>query len=171
MLKVLHDEQFDEIFQIIEQSFPIDEYRPYESQRALLSQPHYRIFAYEKDRELAGFLATWEGPEFIFIEHFAVKERFRNGGLGSKLLQDFLKQQTKPVVLEIELPEGELEKRRANFYKRNGFNLNPWSYVQPALAKGQSPVPLVIMSYPEPLQDQQFQSFKDWVYTNVYSFI
>jgi hypothetical protein len=43
--------------------------------------------------------------------------------------------------------------------------------VQPALAKDQSPVPLVIMSYPEPLQEQQFQSFKDWVYTNVYSFI
>lgn len=40
MLKVLHEEQFDELFQIIEQSFPIDEYRPYESQRALLSQPH-----------------------------------------------------------------------------------------------------------------------------------
>ncbi|NCU18831.1 GNAT family N-acetyltransferase [Pallidibacillus pasinlerensis] len=171
MLKVLHEDQFDELFQIIEESFPIDEYRPYPSQRALLSQPHYRIFTYEKDQELAGFLATWEGPEFIFIEHFAVKTSFRNGGLGSKLLQEFLKQQTKPVILEIEPPEGELEKRRANFYKRNGFNPNPWSYLQPALAKDQSPVPLVIMSYPEPLEEHQFQSFKDWVYTYVYSVV
>ncbi len=170
MLTTLQEEQFEKLYQLIEESFPRDEYRPYETQRALLSHPHYQIYVYEKDHELAALFATWEGPQFVFLEHFAVKESFRNGGLGSKLLQVFLKQQEKPVVIEIEPPDGEIEKRRARFYERNGFILSQWDdYVQPALAKGQSPVPLVLMSYPKPLQEQEYQSFKNWVFKHVYS--
>jgi GNAT superfamily N-acetyltransferase len=169
MLTILQEEQFEILYQLIEDSFPCDEYRPYQTQRALLSHPHYQIYVYEKNHELAAFFATWEGPDFIFLEHFAVKESFRNGGLGSKLLQAFLKQQEKPIVIEIEPPEGEIEIRRASFYERNGFSLSKWGYVQPALAKGQGSVSLVLMSYPEPLQEQAYQSFKAWVFKHVYS--
>lgn len=169
MLTILQEEQFESLYQLIEDSFPSDEYRPYEAQRALLSHPHYQIYVYEKDHELAAFFATWEGPHFIFLEHFAVKESFRNGGLGSKLLQVFLKRQAKPIVIEIEPPEGGIEKRRASFYERNGFSHSQWGYVQPALAKEQSPVSLVLMSYPKPLQEQTYQSFKNWVFKHVYS--
>ncbi|WP_071394847.1 GNAT family N-acetyltransferase [Bacillus tuaregi] len=169
MLTFLQEEQFDDFYQLIEESFPLDEYRPYQTQRALLSHPHYQIHTYEKDYELAAIFATWEGPDFIFIEHFAVKASFRDGGLGSKLLQAFLKQHTKPIVLEIETPEGEIEKRRANFYERNGMILSQWGYNQPALAKGQSAVPIVLMSYPKPLQEQDYQSFKQWVFKHVYT--
>lgn len=169
MLTILQENQFEELFRLMEESFPTDEYRPYQLQQSLLSHPHYQIYVYKKDGKLVAFLAVWEGPNFIFLEHFAVKESFRNGGLGSKLLQTFVKQQTKPILLEIERPEGEIEKRRANFYERNGFNLTKWSYLQPALAKDQSPVPLVLMSYPMPIQEQQFKSFKNWVFKHVYS--
>ncbi len=169
MLTLLQEDHFESLYQLFEDSFPSDEYRPYHMQRSLLSDPHYQIYVYEKDHELAAFFATWEGPDFIFLEHFAVKLRFRNGGLGSKLLQAFLEQQVKPVVIEIEPPEGEIEKRRADFYKRNGFTLSGWGYVQPPLAKGQNPVSLVLMSYPKPLQEQAYQSFKNWVFNHVYS--
>ncbi|KAF0820959.1 MULTISPECIES: GNAT family N-acetyltransferase [unclassified Cytobacillus] len=169
MLTILQEEQFESFYQLMEDSFPRDEYRPYQTQRALLSHPNYQIYVYEKDHELAAFFAAWEGPDFIFLEHFAVKESFRNGGLGSKLLQEFLMQHEKPVVIEIEPPEGEIEKRRADFYERNGFSLSQWGYVQPALAKGQSSVALVLMSYPAPLQEQAYQSFKNWVFKHVYS--
>lgn len=169
MLTILREEQFDDFYQLMKDSFPIDEYRPCQKQRTLLSHPFYQIYVYEKDQELAAFFAAWEGLHFIFLEHFAVKASFRNGGLGSKLLQTFLKQQAKPVVIEIEPPEGEIEKRRARFYERNGFILSQWGYVQPALAKEQSPVSLVLMSYPNPLQEQEYLSFKDWVFKHVYS--
>ncbi|WP_338472896.1 GNAT family N-acetyltransferase [Niallia sp. XMNu-256] len=169
MLTILQEEQFEDLYQLIEESFPSDEYRPYQTQRALLSHPNYQIYVYKKDHELAAFFAAWKGPHFIFLEHFAVKASFRNGGLGSKLLQVFLKQQKKPIVLEIEPPEGEIEKRRASFYERNGFILSQWGYFQPALAKEQSPVSLVLMSYPEPLKEQEYQSFKNWVFKHVYS--
>lgn len=169
MLTILQAEQFEELYQLIKESFPNSEYRPYEKQRALLFHPDYQVYIYEENHELAAVFATWEGPDFIFLEHFAVKESFRNGGLGSKLLQAFIKQQVKPIVLEIELPEGEIEKKRAGFYERNGFILSQWNYVQPALAKGQSPVPVTLMSYPKPLQEQEYQSFKNWVFEHVYS--
>ena len=168
MLTILQEEQFENFYQLIEESFPSDEYRPYQTQRGLLSHPHYQIYVHEKDHELAAIFATWEGPDFIFLEHFAVKASLRDGGLGSKLLQTFLKQQAKPIVIEIEPPEGELEKRRASFYERNGFSLSQWGYVQPALAKEQSPVSLVLMSYPKPLQEQAYQTFKNWVFKHVY---
>ncbi|WP_066287508.1 GNAT family N-acetyltransferase [Bacillus sp. FJAT-29937] len=169
MLTILQEVQFENLYQLIEDSFPSDEYRPYQAQHALLSRPNYKIFVYEKDNKLAAFFATWEGPDFLFLEHFAVKESFRNDGLGSKLLQAFLEQQAKPIVIEIEPPEGGIEKRRAGFYERNGFSLSQWGYVQPALANGQSPVSVVLMSYPEPLQEQAYQSFKNWVFKHVYS--
>ncbi|WP_010280901.1 GNAT family N-acetyltransferase [Bacillus timonensis] len=169
MLTILQEERFEDLYQLFEDSFPSDEYRPYQMQRSLLSHPHYHIYVYEKDHELAAFFATWEGPDFIFLEHFAVKSSFRNGGLGSKLLQAFLEQHEKSTVIEIEPPEGEIEKRRAGFYERNGFSLSKWGYVQPALAKGRSPVSLVLMSYPQPLQEQAYQSFKNWVFKHVYS--
>lgn len=169
MLTILQEEQFEKFYQLIEDSFPSDEYRPYQTQRALLSHPHYQIYVYEKGQELAAIFATWEGPGFIFIEHFAVKASLRNVGLGSEILQAFLKQQTKPVILEIESPVGEIEKRRARFYERNGLNLSQWGYDQPALATGQSTVPVVLMSYPMPIQEQAYQSFKSWVFKHVYS--
>ena len=102
MLTILQEKQFENFYQLIEESFPIDEYRPYQTQRGLLSHPHYQIYVHEKDHELAAIFATWEGPDFIFLEHFAVKASLRDGGLGSKLLQTFLKQQAKPIVIEIE---------------------------------------------------------------------
>jgi len=169
MLSELKKEQFHDLFQLFEESFPQDEYRPYELQKALLSLPQYKVYVYEKDHVLGGFFATWEGPSFIFIEHFAVKESFRNNGLGSRLLQEFVKLAKKPIVLEVEPPKGDLQKRRVAFYERNGFKLNQWSYLQPALAKDQKPVPLVLMSYPRALEPKEFQLFKNWVFSLVYS--
>lgn len=171
MLKTFKEEQFDELYELMEASFPKDEYRPYPLQRALLTNPLYRLYVHEEKDELVAFFATWEGPEYIFLEHFAVKESFRNHGLGSKLLQDFLKQQEKPTVIEIEPPVGEMERRRAQFYMRNGFHLTPWGYHMPALAHGQNEVPLVLMSYPNPLTEQDFHVFKDWIFKNVYQSI
>lgn len=169
MLTTLKKEQFDELFTLITEAFPEDEHRGYDAQRALLDDPRYRVFTYEKDGEIGAFFATWEGPDFIFVEHFAVKESFRNGGLGSTLLQAFLQQHEKPVILEIEPPESGIEKRRAGFYVRNGFHLTDWGYTQPPFSEGRSPVPLVLMSYPKALSEQAFQSFKTWMFTHLYT--
>lgn len=169
MLTILQEEQFENLYRLMEDSFPANEHRGYLAQRVLLSHPLYQAYVYENKQEIGALFTTWEGPDFIYLEHFAVKENLRNDGLGSKLLQVFLQQQKKAVIIEIESPKGGDQKRRAEFYVRNGFSLSQWGYVQPEIAKGQGPVSVVLMSYPEPLQEQAYQSFKKWVFKHVYS--
>lgn len=168
MLQLLTIDQFDEFFELLSESFPKEEFRPYEQQLALLEKPYYKIYVHQQNEEIMALFATWEGPDFVFIEHFAVKETYRNGGMGSKLLQAFIKEQNKAVILESEDPETLIQKRRIEFYKRNNFILNAYGYLQPPFVKGQSTVPLLLLSYPQPLNDTTFHSFKEWAFKHVY---
>ena len=168
MLQLLIADQFDEFFEILSEAFPKAEYRPYEKQLALLDLPYYKIYTYEQDEKIAAFFAVWEGPSFVFIEHFAVKEAFRNGGLGARLLQAFTQLQSKPIILESEDPITEMQKRRIGFYKRNAFSKNEFGYLQPVLTEGEKTVPLILMTYPAVLDDVSFKLFKDWVFEKVY---
>ena len=95
------------------------------------------------------FRAVCEFDAFLFVEHFAVRKSCRNGGLGAVLLTQLTAQSRKPVILEVELPTGELEARRIAFYERNGFVMNPFEYMQPAMGEDRHAIPLRIMSYPK----------------------
>lgn len=160
---------FNEIFAIMEASFPVSEIRTYSGQRALLANPNYHLFA-EKDEEgrTLAFLAAWEFPELRFVEHIAVNPEVRSGGIGKKLMNSYIGRSDKPVLLEVEPPDGELEQRRIGFYERLGFYLNPYNYVQPPLRTGQAELPLRIMTHPEPVSSKQFQRFREILYTEVY---
>lgn len=160
---------FNEIFAIMEASFPVSEIRTYSGQQALLANPNYRLFT-EKDTEgrILAFLAAWELPALRFIEHIAVNPEVRGGGIGNRLMERYIRLSDKPVVLEVEPPDGELEQRRIGFYERLGFHLNPYSYVQPPLRAGQEDLPLRIMTYPRALNLKEFQRFRDILYTEVY---
>ncbi|WP_197284133.1 GNAT family N-acetyltransferase [Bacillus sp. JCM 19041] len=168
MLKKLEENQYPQFYQLMEDSFPVDERRPLKQQQSLLLREDYTVYIHEIDGEIAGFLAIWETSDFVFLEHFAVNTTFRNRGLGSKLIQALSAQIDKPIVIEIEPLEGDLEKRRAAFYERNGFHLSHYGYIQPPLAQGLKPVPLVLMSYPNPLSQENYTAFNDWVFSTVY---
>jgi len=168
MLQLLKPDQFDEFFKILSEAFPKAEYRPYEKQLALLNLPYYKIYTYEQDAKIAAFFAVWEGPSFVFIEHFAVKEAFRNGGIGAQLLQAFTQLQNKPIILESEDPTTEIQRRRIAFYERNAFFKNEFGYLQPVLTEGETTVPLILMTYPAILDEVTFKEFKTWVFEKVY---
>lgn len=89
MITTLAREEFDTVYSIMEESFPSDEYRPYEEQLALLEHDAYRIYVLRDDGRagIQAFLAVWEFADFAFIEHLAVAPACRNGGLGAQLLQ------------------------------------------------------------------------------------
>lgn len=169
MLKILLENDFEEMYQLMTASFPKDEYRPYSAQKSLWSDPAYHVYAhYGESRKLLAFLAVWNFEDFGFLEHFAVQPECRNTGLGSRLLQELSSLLKKPLCLEAELPDNELAKRRIAFYLRNGFCQNPYPYLQPALAEDQNPVPLCIMTSPCPLTQQEFLAIRDTLYTRVY---
>ena len=138
------------------------------AERKILDVSWYHLYGYRAHGELMAFLAVWEFDTFLFVEHFAVRKSCRNGGLGAVLLTQLTTQSRKPVILEVELPTGELEARRIAFYERNGFVMNPFEYMQPAMGEDRHAIPLRIMSYPKRLLADEFETMRDVLYCHVY---
>lgn len=165
----MDDILFDRVYAIMKASFPNIERRTYAGQKALLNDPRYRMLT-ETDHEgnVLAFLAAWEFPAFRFVEHIAVDPRTRGGGIGGRLMTAFLTQSEKPVVLEVEPPSNELQRRRVGFYERLGFLLNDYAYLQPPLQAGQPDFPLKLMSYPRRLTVAEFETCRETLYKHVY---
>ncbi len=161
-------ETFYDVFAIMEASFPPDEHRPREEQQALLQNPRYALHTIEEDGHTVAFAATWQLPNFWFVEHLAVAESHRNRGLGAALLARLQAGNSHRLCLEVELPENDLSRRRIAFYERNGFTFNPYPYTQPPISKGRAPVPLRLMSTGGPLTTTEFEAVRDTLYKDVY---
>ena len=73
------------------------------------------------------------------------------------------------VILEVELPYNEMNKRRIAFYERNGFNFNDFEYFQVPLNEGDKPLPLRIMSCPEKITKQEFEVIRQKLKNAVYN--
>ncbi|MBT2770862.1 GNAT family N-acetyltransferase [Halomonas sp. ISL-60] len=167
---MMFKEKFDQVFEIMKCSFPEAEYREYSEQKKLLSHSRYRLITEENEQnEVIGFLAGWEFEAIRYVEHVAVSPNIRGGGIGRQLMERFMKQSTKPVILEVELPDDELKRRRIGFYERLGFRLGDHSYVQPPLRVRQQTLSLQIMSYPVALTSTEFEMVRKLLYKEVYS--
>ncbi len=171
MLQKLNTKDFDKVYSLMQESFPPDERRTYEEQKALLNDQHYCIYTLQtpKAESIKAFIAIWRFNDFAFAEHFAVNPIYRNSGTGSAILREITKSLPCLLCLEVELPENELSKRRIDFYKRNGFFLNPYPYIQPPISNGRSPVPLMIMTYGCEVTEQKFKELKAVLYKYVYN--
>lgn len=168
------------------EAFPItDERRTLDAQLQVIKNPKYKVTFMEDHGELVGFLATWDlettdGHKWLFIEHTAVDRDLRNKGLGSvvggKVLMEAVKEAgalKKTVVGEIEPPTGDPKNtadRRASLYQRMGLKLNSdFKYIQPSYSAGQSPLPMVLVTFGEPVRDQkQFEDLRKVIHSTVY---
>ncbi|ANF97720.1 GNAT family N-acetyltransferase [Paenibacillus bovis] len=160
---------FNQVFDIMAQSFPVTEYRTYEEQQKLLADPRYRLLTETNEQgDIIAFLAGWELETVRYVENIAVSPHIRGGGIGKRLMERFLSLSGMPVVLEVEPPEDELQQRRIGFYERLGFHLEDYMYMQPPLRTGQSGMLLCIMSYPQPLTQERFHSIRQELYRHVY---
>ena len=168
MLTILKTSEFDAVFALMEASFPEDERRPFAEQRALLDNPVYKIYGLREGDAVIAFAAVYQFDAFTFVEHLAVAPSHRNQGLGALILQELGKITKNHICLEVEPPETEMATRRIVFYQRNGFSLCPYPYVQPAISKGRTPVPLQIMSTKGVLDKLEFEAVKKTLYEKVY---
>lgn len=169
MLTRLYEQDFDALYGIMKQSFPTDEMRPYDAQKALLKRDDF--FAYgvkDADGVLSAFITFWKMKGFTYGENFAVDKNLRGSGLGSKIISETVKLCGERFILEVEPPETETAKRRIAFYERAGFILNDYHYIQPPLAEGQNSVRLMIMSTGEKLTECEFNDVKTQLYKKVY---
>ncbi len=166
-MRLAKTEEFDQIFAILEENFPRDEHRGKTAQRAILSDPRYRIYVEGKVGEIQGFIGVWQLTGVTFIEHFAVAAPFRNKGLGAKMLHELCAFVAAPLCLEVELPDTALARRRISFYERNGFFYNDYPYAQPAFSPDRAAVPLRLMTS-SPLTAAEFKALKTVIYQEIY---
>ena len=168
-MEYLRVEDFDKIFRLMELSFIEDEYRNYEAQKHLLTLDNYTIFVeYHETGDVMAFIALWVFDAFVYIEHFVVNPKYRNRGLGGKLLTHILDKYDRRICLEVEHPEDALKIRRIEFYKRNGFYLNDYAYIQPPLSEGKAPLSLKIMTSHKSVDAAFFNEIKATLYEHVY---
>ncbi|MGN0696785.1 MAG: GNAT family N-acetyltransferase [Oscillospiraceae bacterium] len=169
MLQKLDINDFDRVYSLMEKSFPTDERRPYEKQKALLSDPLYSIYGVKSDLgDITAFITVWKFDGSAYVEHFAVDPNCRGGGIGSAVLRELVSQLPCLVCLEVELPETDIAKRRIAFYERSGFVTNSFPYIQPPYSEGQSSLPLIIMTSGRTVSEEEFEEIRGLLYKNVY---
>ena len=160
--------EFAEIYSAMERSFVREERRDREDAERLLSNERYSVFKIQDEGIDVGFITVWELSDFAFAEHFVVYENFRCRGYGAAALELIKKKFTR-VVLEVEPPVSDIQKRRFAFYQRCGFVPHREYYLQPPYRKSDEGVELVLMSYPESLY--QFDEAVKDIHTVVYGYI
>lgn len=150
-------------------SFPENERRDFFLVRELLADDdRFELYALLKDGVYAGFITSWLFEEFVYVEHFAIDESARNGGIGAKAMNQFLSLHEVPVVLEVEIPDGEMSKRRIGFYERLGFTLHPHVYHQPPYREGEGWLEMRLMTHGNIPLAESFEKVKSVIHQNVY---
>lgn len=150
-------------------SFPPEERRKFgEVEELLVENPRLTIDAFLKDGEYVGFVTSWQLDGFIYVEHFAIEEEKRNIGIGKDALTEFVSAKGVPVVLEVELPEDDMSRRRIGFYERIGFVLEPRSYGHPPYREGVEGIELYVMAYGDIDIKKEFERVRENLYAYVY---
>lgn len=155
---------------VYEYSFPADERRDFDKVKALLKENDaFRLALIEKDGTPVGLFAYWEWSDWRYVEHFAVDNTCRGGGIGAEVMQAFLQMSGTPVVLEVEHPDDEISRRRIGFYERQGFILQPaFDYIQPPYDSSKNPLHLYLMSFGMPGFSKQYPEIEKRLHKEVY---
>lgn len=159
-IKSIEDSLFQEAWSLYITSFPIDERRDIEVQELILKHTDYHFEVVVKGDEFIGFITWWKFDQLRFIEHFATLDVHRGKGYGKLILNELLSESDELTILEVELPNSELNQRRIKFYERLGFILNPYEYKQLPLRKEGVEVNLLVMSYPITLKESLLSEFE-----------
>ena len=118
----------------------------------------FKFEAIFDDEILSGF--SIGGIYQIFdISSISLSPKLRNGGYGQKVIQQFNDESDKQILLEVEKPEDEIKKRRIEFYKRYGFELNLHEYAHPPY-EGEEWVDLLVMTQSSKISKEQLDRFK-----------
>ena len=126
------------------------------------------FFVFKENDEVLALMAVWEFDDFVYVEHLAVDSKLRGKGVGSELIKNYLNKCDKRVFLEVEPPNCDISKKRVLFYEKLGFSFNDFYYLQQPLNHGDSPFRLNIMSYPESIDEKEFDTYKKDIYKDVY---
>lgn len=158
-------EEFPDIYSAMEQSFPKEEIRDLADATAVLDEERFFVYHTVSEGVRVGFITLWELDGFTFCEHLVTYPEHRSKGYGAEVIKACAKKFSR-LVLECEHPDTPMAKRRLGFYLRCGFFENSYPYVQPPYREGEKGVPLLLLSYPDPLDS--VEKTVDIIYELVY---
>lgn len=171
-LDISNEQEITFIENLYIESFPLSERRPVDEMLDLYKNDSSFIISNAiNENQPVGFLTHWDLNKFIFAEHFAISPQFRNEGFGQKVMDLFIAETEKPIVLEVELPTTILSERRIGFYQRIGFRL--WEevqYQQPSYYKGGNAIPMKLMSYGNIDIEKDIKDIRSDIYSRVYKY-
>lgn len=72
------------------------------------------------------------------------------------------------IVVEVERPNTDITQRRIEFYKKVGFKLNKYDYIQPPYGVGKNPVPMFLMTFPNKIKESEFILIRKKLHSDVY---
>ena len=155
---------------ILTNSFPNDEYRDLKELKYYSNKKNnFTCNIIIKDENPIGIMHYWNFKDFIYIEHFAIEKKHRNKKMGTKVLQKFIQEAKKNIVLEVEPPEDKMSKKRIEFYSRLGFNLHHKKYIQPPYKSNSISLDMKLMTYGDIDIDEKFNKIVNTLYLEVYN--
>lgn len=150
-------------------AFPVFERRSDAQLQAALSDSRFELLHIEALDENnvfqeVGFVALWHLTSVDYIEHLAVDSSLRGKGVGSLALKTLFGENVRvntPVVLEIDPRETPIAVRRAHFYERLRFVINPQKHCHPPYRLNAEPHELELLSLGRILTEAEHASFVD----------
>lgn len=181
---VTHKEEknLGDLIDLYESAFPKRERRDREALKEMIgSRKNMNLFSIQREKELAGFIIAWELDGFTFIEHFAIFDQMRGGGIGKAVIDKVSEQFPGTIILEVEplksrepqerqesQKEADITKRRIEFYRRAGFEIITKEYIQPPYREEDLPAQLWLMSNTPGLTAYQIEQFIKTIHTVIY---
>lgn len=132
MIKKIDKEKSKQIYkEYIIKDFPEEEIPPYNVFINILNEGLISGYVYIQDKEEKGYMFCRVLDKHVFIMIFAIKEQYRNNGLGKAFINEikeyfkdnfalFVEAETEKEANNIE--DIEIIKRRIKFYENLGFN-------------------------------------------------
>lgn len=168
-VKDFSDPLLDKVEKTYNDSFPEAERRAFSLVRELVkAESRFIVYTLFRNEVYAGFITAWQFDSFVYVEHFAIDESARNGGIGAEAMRLFMALCDLPVVLEVEIPAEEMSKRRIGFYERLGYVLDNHVYYQPPYRQGEEFLEMRLMTYGNIDLQDAFEEVKSCIHRYVY---
>lgn len=119
--------QCPEVKELFNSAFPQCERIPYWLLCLFALRKKVHLLAFYDDEAFVGLMLAYDHSSYFYIAYLAVNPKIRSKGYGGAILNfAFEMADSKPLVLEVELPEQNAENleqrnRRISFYKKHGI--------------------------------------------------
>ena len=157
-IRPVTEEKFSVVYKRLIDAFPYEERRDECDEKKCFLKEQFNFCEITDDGESVGLIVFWVFERFLFIEHIAINKEIRSKGYGSKAIELIKAKYDLPIILEAEAPETEVQQKRIKFYENLGFKVNSYDYTQPSYHNAES-VPLLVLSFPEKLNQTEYDEF------------